>query len=129
MPAFLLRASLYPLPDLHGELRQHGQGDVLPRVQGIKCLRDRGLHLIHQLPPSTVKQPPAESEIPSIGIKVVPQRMCGIVVVMILQADGRFVLGRRSQGDYAGQVVPSTKEVQLDPSKDGQQGQDIDQRK
>jgi hypothetical protein len=84
MPALLLRASLYSHPNLHSKLRQLGQGDVLPRIQGIERLRDRSLHLVHQLPPSPMKQPPAESEIASIRVKVISQRLRQIVIVMVL---------------------------------------------
>lgn len=48
---------------------------------------------------------------------------------MVLQTNRRLIHRRRSQGDNTGQVIPTTEEVELDASKQGQKRERINQGK
>ena len=76
-----------------------------------------------------MKQPPAESKIPPVGLEVIPQGLSKIVIVMVLEADCRCVCRGVRQRDNARQVVSTAKEIELDTGKDGQKGKGVDKSK
>lgn len=76
-----------------------------------------------------MKKPPAESKIPSVGLIIVTQGLRVVVIIMVLKADCRRVRRGCCQRDHARQVVPTAKQVELDPSKYGQKGQSVDKSK
>ena len=76
-----------------------------------------------------MKQPPAKSKIPSVGLEVISQSLSKIIIVMVLEADSRCVCRRVRQRDNARQVVSTAKKVELDPSEDGQKGKGVNKSK
>lgn len=73
-----------------------------------------------------MKQPPAEGEVASVGLKVIAESL-GQFISMVLQADPRCIGRGCCEGDDAGKVVPTAEQVELDASEDGEQGEDVDQ--
>ena len=76
-----------------------------------------------------MKQPPAKSKVPPVGLEVIPQSLSKIVIVMVLEANCRCICRRVCQRDDARQVVSTAKKVELDPSKDGQKGKGVNKSK
>lgn len=67
-----------------------------------------------------MEQPPAEREIPPIGLVVIPERLSN-VILMVLEADRSGVRGKRGQGHDTGEVIPSAEKVELDTSEERQE--------
>lgn len=72
-----------------------------------------------------MQQPPTESQISPVCLKVIAQGLCQVVIV-VFQADRR-VCRRRGKGDDAGEVVSAAKEVELDAGEYGEQGESVDE--
>ena len=72
-----------------------------------------------------MQQPPAESQVSPVCLKVIAEGLSQLVIV-ILQADRR--VGRGSgQRDDTGKVVAAAEEIELDAGEDGEQGKGIDE--
>lgn len=117
-PSLFLGMSFHLPPNLQSQVRQRGQTDIFARVQRTENFLHSGLHTGHQLLPSAMKQPPAESKVSPVGLKVITQCLRQ-VIIMVFQADRR-VRRRGGKGDNAGEVVSAAKKVKLDAGEDGE---------
>lgn len=124
-PSLFLRISFHLLPDLQSQVRQCRQADVLARVQRTESLLHCWLDSRHQLLPSPMQQPPTKSKIAPIGLKVIAQCLCQIIIV-VFQADSR-VRRRSGKGNHAREVVPAAKKVELNAGEDGEQRESVDE--
>lgn len=120
LPSLLLRTTLNILPDLQRKLRQPRQRDIFARVKRAEDLGDCRPNLLHQFPPTPVKQPPAEGKIAPIGFKVISKCLSQIIIIMVLKADRRRVSRRCRQGDDTREVTPASKKIELNSSEDSQ---------
>ena len=128
IPPFKLGTALNDLADSQGTLGQLGQGDIFTGVQRTKDFRDGDTDLVHHFFPPAMQQPPAKSEIAAIGLKVISESLCEIIIV-VLETDTGRLSWWRGKGDDARQVVPASKKVELDSSEEGQQGKGIEESK
>lgn len=76
-----------------------------------------------------MEQPPTESKVPPVGLKIIAQRLRKVVIIVVLKTDRRCIRRRRGQRNHARQVVPTAQQVELDPSKDGQKRQGVNESK
>lgn len=74
-----------------------------------------------------MQQPPAQTQIASICLKVVTVGLLEVVVIIVLEVDtGRRVCWRGGrQGDDGGEVVATAKEIELDAGQKGEQGDSV----
>lgn len=68
-----------------------------------------------------MQEPPAKRKIFAVCLKVIAVRLLDIVIFVVLQADTGPMGRGRGQSDDAGQVVATTKKVELDASQEGKE--------
>lgn len=117
IPSLFLSISFHLPANLKGQLRQLGETNVFTGVKGAKDLLHRRLNPCYELLPASVQQPPAESQVSPVGLKVVAEGLSQLIIV-ILEADCRVGRGS-SQRDNTREVVAAAKEVELDAGEDG----------
>lgn len=74
-----------------------------------------------------MQQPPTESKISPVGLEIITQCLCQIIIV-VFQANRR-ICRRSSEGDNTGKVVPAAKKVELDAGENGEQRESVDEGK
>lgn len=77
-----------------------------------------------------MQQPPAETQISPVGLKVVAIGVIHVVVVVVLEADGSLHVcwWRCSQGNDRRQIIPAAQQIELDTSEEREQGKGIQER-
>lgn len=125
-PSLRLCGAFNALPDFQRELRQLLQRNLLARIQKTKHVRHCSADFFNQVDASLVQQPPAQTQIASVGLKVVAVGVLKVVVVVVFEADLGGVVGRGERHNR-GKVVAAAQEVELDAGEEGEEGEGVDE--
>tara|TARA_R110002003_G_scaffold48_19_gene4122 strand:- start:22881 stop:23141 length:261 start_codon:yes stop_codon:yes gene_type:complete len=77
-----------------------------------------------------VQQPPAQAQIASIRLKVVPVGLLEVVVIVVLEVDARAFGGRLRcrQRNNRREVVATAEEIQLDAREKCEEAEGVNER-
>ena len=128
LPSLLVRRALDPPTRLEHQLGESFERYLLAGIQRPKDLLDGDLDFDHQIPPSSMQQPPAKRQKIAVGLKIHAASAFRSYVFVGLQAYG-FVRARRCHRYDAGNVTSAAEQVQLYPREDRQEGERIYQGK
>lgn len=78
-----------------------------------------------------MEQPPAQTKVPPVCLKVVAVGLFKVVVVVVLEVDARALGGWLwcSKRDNRGEIVAAAKEVQLDSRKKREEAEGVEKSK
>jgi hypothetical protein len=83
IPSLFLGISFHLPANLEGQLRQLGETDIFTRVKRTEDLLHGRLNSCDQLLPASVQQPPAESQVSPVCLKVIAEGLSQLVVVIL----------------------------------------------
>ena len=73
-----------------------------------------------------MKEPPAECQVSSVGLKIVSVCLIWIIIIMVLKANRRLLDATRGKRYHAREITPPAKKIELNSSEKSEQGESVD---